>query len=304
MKTAGFLCFLVLTGCSSVKSHTDTPTSGEINIGVDDSYRPVSDAEVTVFQSLYDKTKIHTRYVTEDSAFIDLQYDSARLIFSSRKLTTQEEDYFHSKKLYPEQVKVATDAVAIIVNNNNPDTLLSVDALSLILAGKDSLWKQVNNASHLNKIDVVFDHDNSTNLNYMRRTFVNGGKFPDYCFAVHSNTEVIEFVSKSVNAIGIIGESWISDDTDSTTIGFMKKVKAVALALHDSKNVSTYFQPYQVYLKTGDYPLCRDMYIISREPYTGLGSGFLAFVASDRGQRIIYKAGILPATVPTHIIKY
>jgi phosphate transport system substrate-binding protein len=49
--------------------------------------------------------------------------------------------------------------------------------------------------------------------------------------------------------------------------------------------------------------LYRTVYIISREARAGLGSGFTAFVAGDKGQRIILKSGLVPATAPIRIVE-
>jgi phosphate transport system substrate-binding protein len=53
----------------------------------------------------------------------------------------------------------------------------------------------------------------------------------------------------------------------------------------------------------GQYPLLRDVMIVSREARTGLASGFMAFMASDKGQRIVLKSGLVPATMPIRIIE-
>lgn len=288
--------FIYSCGQPSGKSHTDTPTSGTLNMASDDSYEPTVEAEKEVFQALYVNTSIHVKYEPEDSLFADLMHDSARLIVAGRKLTAQEEAYFKSVQLFPEQVKIATDGLAFIVNNDNPDTMLCMDKIKAIFKG-DSLWDSPGKG----KITVVFDHENSSNSRYIRQNLMGDTKFPSYCFALNSNPQVINYVSKNKQALGVIAVNWISNDYDSATEGFLSKVKVVWVsATRDGRH----FQPYPYYIKTGDYPLCRDVYMIKTEPYVGLGSGFLSFVTSDKGQRIIYYQGILPATVPTHIISF
>jgi phosphate transport system substrate-binding protein len=47
----------------------------------------------------------------------------------------------------------------------------------------------------------------------------------------------------------------------------------------------------------------REVYTINRETFTGLGSGFIAFVAGEKGQRIILRAGMVPATMPVRLIQ-
>jgi len=49
--------------------------------------------------------------------------------------------------------------------------------------------------------------------------------------------------------------------------------------------------------------LWREVYILSKEAYTGLGTGFTAFVASERGQRIVLKFGLVPATMPVRLVE-
>jgi phosphate transport system substrate-binding protein len=51
-----------------------------------------------------------------------------------------------------------------------------------------------------------------------------------------------------------------------------------------------------------NYPLRRDIYIISREARTGLGSGFASFVAGQKGQLIFQKSGLMPANVQARIV--
>jgi len=299
----GYFLVTLLAGCGNggtPEKIKDTPTSGNICISADDEYSPLTEAEISVFEGLYRKTKIRSVYTTEDSAFSLLKNDSVRLIVVGRKLLADEETYFNDKKLHPEQVKIGTDALVFIVNNSNPDTLISLDKIKLLFNGKDSLWKQVDIKSQLNKVSVVFDHENSGNSHYISQKLLQGNKFPSYCFALHSNKEVIDYVSKNVNALGIIGANWISNEYDTSVIRFRKSIKVVAISIKESANPADYYKPDPYYMQTDQYPLCRDIFIISREAYTGLGSGFLSFVTSNNGQRIVYREGLLPSRAVSH----
>ncbi len=284
-------------GCGQPgQGHTNTTTSGVVTIYSDDSYKPLVDTEVQVYDGIYDKATIHVRYKSEDSLFLDLMHDSTELIVAGRKLTKQEEDYFHSKQLTPEQVQIATDGLAIIVNNNNPDTVFTMDKIRAIFKG-DSAW----DASGTGKISVVFDHANSSNSRYIRENLIKGDKFPANCFAVSSNSQVIDYVSKNENAMGVIAVNWISNDHDSTVQGFLNKVKVAYIS--ETKE-DTPRQPYPYYINDGEYPLSRNVYIIKTEPYVGLASGFLSFVTADRGQRIILLEGIVPVYAVNHKISF
>ena len=285
--------------------YLDSPTLGEISISVDESLYPVIDAEIPTFQALYPGTKINAHYVPENFAIEQLIHDSVRLAVITRTLTADELKYFEQQKLQITNVPIAADAIALIVNRNNSDTLLTYEQLVGIMKGQIRNWTQINQSSRLSGIHVVFDNSNSSTIRMMKDSLAKTAQLPSYCFAVDSNPKVIDYVSSHENAVGLIGVSWISDQDDSLTRSFLDKIKVVSLSNGQSPHSDRveFYQPFQAEIKLRQYPLRRDVYIVSRESRSGLGAGFAAFVASERGQRIIHKAGLLPATMPTRIIQ-
>lgn len=283
---------------------SDSPTSGSIKIGADEEFKPLTRAEVNVYSALYLNTKIIPVYGSEDSMVDLLIKDSIRLAVISRKLTKAEETYFNNQKLFPEQVKIGEDAITFIVNNSNPDTMLSVEQIKSVFMGKDSLWEQIDKHNEQGKITAVFDYGNSGNAKYITHNFMTAQKFPAWCFALNGNKKVIDYVSRTPNSIGIIGLNWLSREYDTAVINELKKVKVVSVSAKQSSNIHDYIEPSMETLYSGEYPFNRDIYIISREAYTGLGSGFISHVTSNKGQRIIYQEGLLPVHMPSHNIHY
>jgi phosphate transport system substrate-binding protein len=103
----------------------------------------------------------------------------------------------------------------------------------------------------------------------------------------------------------VIGVNWISDRRDSTSIRFLKKVNVVGISRSDNPaSEDDYIQPYQGYLAQGTYPLRREVFIVSREARAGLGTGFASFITGDKGQRIILKSGLVPASMPVRIVGF
>ncbi len=297
-----FLFLIFLTACGSKSQYNDTPTSGSISIAVDETFKPIAQAEIDVFQSIYNSTEIKPSYDSEKISFKKLLNDSVRMIICSRKLNNQEKEIFRSKKFFPKEIKIATDAIALIVHPSNKDTIISVENLKEILNGKITNWQQIYPTSKLGKITLVFDNQNSSTVHYLIDAVCKGDSLSNKLTALSVNSEVINFVSKNPNAIGVIGTSFVSDRDDSTSISFLKTIKVMAVSKEHTATYENSFQPYQAYIATQQYPLYRDVYIILSEPRTGLASGFTSFITSDRGQRIILKSGILPATRPVRII--
>ena len=153
-----------------------------IAIAADESFEPIIQEEIDVFESLYPLAGIVPRYTTEVEAINLLLKDSVRLsqpVYSDhshcsgifrhiiyhlliclqrtyiarrqrfpatnriRTLTEEEMNSFHSRKFYPREMKLATDGLALIVNRANPDSLISVRNFRRILTGKVKEWKAV-----------------------------------------------------------------------------------------------------------------------------------------------------------------
>ncbi len=279
---------------------TDTPTSGEVNVVVDESFQKLFDTQIFTFEAIYKNAKIHVNYLPENEALTRMINDSCKVVVMCRDLTETERKSFEAKNLFPISTKIAEDAIVLLVNPENKDTALTVDQVKSILIGKDSLWKQLNDKSELEGINVVFDNAGSANARYMRDTLLEGKEFSKNVFAVKSNNEVIEYVSTHKNAIGFLSVNWISDMDDSSSTNILKKVKVVGISKEEGSNP---VKAYQAYIKTKEYPFTRNVYMISRQTRAGLGMGFVSFVAGDKGQLMILKAGLIPAIAPVRLVE-
>jgi len=281
----------------------ETSTRGKVVIGVDDSYRLLSEAELYTFQSLYQYAKITPLYLTEDSILQLYLKDSIRMMITSRKLSKNEEAYLESKQIVPRTTLVAYDAVAFIVNRNNKDTLLRFNSIRDIFQGKVTKWKQVNPKSKLNDISIVFDNTRSANVRYMSDKFKLKAGLPKNCFAAQTNDEVINYVEKHPEAIGILSVNWVSDPQDSVSHAFLKRVKVAAISSEFYSEGNDFYFPHPAYIADKSYPFIREVYTINRETFAGLGSGFIQFVAGEKGQRIILRSGMVPATMPVRLVQ-
>ena len=294
---------LIITACNRSGKIDDTPTSGRLKISVDESFAPIIDSHVYTFQKLYKYAKIQASYKPEGEVIKDLLTDSSRLIVISRLLTPNEKQYFEKIKIIPRVTKVAVDGVALIVNPITPDSLLTMAQLKEIFSGRANSWKKINPESKLSELTIVFDNNNSSTARYILDSINQKQPLPPNTFAAKSNPALIDYVAKNPNAIGVLGVNWISDFDDSAAVGFLRKIKVVAVsAKNNPASADDYFQPFQGYLAQGTYPLRRNLYIISREARAGLGTGFASFVAAEKGQRIFLKSGLLPATMPIRLV--
>ncbi len=297
-------CMLLAGGCRFFKGnpYQNTTISGTTNIVVDETFRPVMEAEIDLFKGIYGYSEINAKYLPENEAFERLLNDSVQLIVASRKLRSDEIAILNNQKLFPKQLKVATDAIALIVHPSCKDTLISLNQIREILSGKITNWNQLNPESSSIPIKVLFDNEKSGIVKFMVDSICQGKFVATTASALQFNRDVIEYTASHPGVLGFIGASWISNKNDSLHLSFHKKIKVISVSASDNPNLENSYKPYQAYLLDNMYPLTRSVYMINSEPRSGLSTGFVSFVASDKGQRIILKSGIIPAVAPTRVV--
>ena len=140
---ASGLALFACRGRQTKDKYTDTATSGFISISADESFRRIVQQEIDVFESIYTMAGIDPIYASEVDAINLLLKDSVRLTVSTRRLTDAEKAGLEEKKFFPKEFKVASDAIALIVNRQNPDSIISLKDLSRILTGEVTEWSEL-----------------------------------------------------------------------------------------------------------------------------------------------------------------
>ena len=294
---------LMAFGCGSNEKQIDeTTTRGNISVAVDASYQKLVDAELYVFSSLYKYAQVKPVYTSEGRALELLKNDSVRFVLMSRKLNEQERVYFKEKNRIPKETLIAYDGVAFICNKKNTDTTLSFTEIKSLFSGSIKRWNQLG-SSNTDSVLLVFESHKSGNARFIKDYFKLSA-LPANCFAANDNAQVIKYVEEHPSAIGILSSGLIADMDDSLSQQFLDKVKVMGVSSKDDpEGLKGFVQPYQEYIGEGSYPFKREIYIVNCEIGTRLGTGFASFIASDKGQRIILKSGLLPAVTPVRFIE-
>jgi phosphate transport system substrate-binding protein len=299
MRKLVYILFIISSfsiGCATTEESTsenDTPTSGKISMAVDESLSPIAEAEVDIFQHQYPNAKVTIRQRSEADCVKELYDDSCKAIMVGRQLTPEEKKSFKSLSFEPPHLKIATDAIALIVHPNNRDTNMTFVQAQQVLSGAITNWSQLKGKKS-GELNMVFDNQNSGTVSYILN-LTGKNQMPANAYAAKSNLEAVNYVASHENAIGVIGWSWISDSDDPKTRDYLSKVRLVSLSPRENAQAGEYYKPYQLNLAQGKYPLSREVFLIQRERRNGLSAGFTAFVGGEIGQLILLKAGLLPA---------
>jgi phosphate transport system substrate-binding protein len=280
----------------------ETPTRGKITITADESFRPIIETEVYTFSHLYENAHITPQFKPEYDVISDFMNDSVKVIITSKKLTDYQIQYLRDTLIVARTTTFAYDALALVTNKENKDTLLTFNSVRDIFLGNVKTWNNIDPKSKLGTIRVIFDNNKSGNIRYFKELFGIKDTLKGNFFAVNSNPEVINFVSRNPDAIGIVSVNWISDKDDSLSLNFTNKVNTLAIS-QQYVNDGSFYRPQQGFIYDKSYPFVREIYVITRETFPGLGSGFVNWLCAEQGQRIVLKSGLVPATMPIRLVQ-
>lgn len=307
---------MAVAACSPIKKGEYAKGSGTVYC--DDGFKNILDEEINVFEYSYPDASIIPFYVSEEETMQKLLADSTQAIIVTRELTKDQIKYMKAKhKRVVKQNCIAVDAVALIVNKNNPVSQLSVSELSDILNGKITRWDQLA-GKDTTAIKIVFDHQGSSTVSYLRDKFLpKGARLSELAktFAQNNNGQVLDIVKKDPNALGVISVSWLgadlsaarkvpldrrvedySNENDTIATELTTEVNIIKVSNPTSENDFSPigYKPYQAYIYSGEYPLFRKVYMISAASNSTVIHSFYTFVTGFVGQKIITKTGILP----------
>ncbi|WP_420151589.1 PstS family phosphate ABC transporter substrate-binding protein [Spirosoma sp.] len=284
-----------LWGCNNGKPPLDNPSQGSIIIAADESFHPLVTQLTSAYSGIYPNTHFKIIFKPEQEAINMMLHDSARLVFATRTLKPSERAVLNQRKIKGATEKIATDGVALIINKANTDSLITMNELRGIFNGQYKEWAQLGKSNQNGPITLVFDNNNSSNLEFVLNTFNVKDVSKLRIFTTRSNREVIDFVRKNPSALGFIGVNWISDSDEPLSVELAKDLRVMGVSPKENPTQrDDYFQPFQEDLGMQRYPLRRPVYILSRETHPGLGGGLINYIARDAGSLIIRKLGLWP----------
>ena len=273
---------------------SDTHGRGKAVIYVEESFKPLFDTSIYTFESQFPHADIEPIYSSEGKIIEAFFQNKTKTICISRDFTDAEKAQLKKQNVEVRSDKVAQDAVTLIVNPENTDTLMTVQRLKRILTGKDTIWPGLKT-----KINVVYDQESSANFNFLRE-YCGKKNIPVNILAVNGNEEVINYVKENKSALGVIGLNWISDQDDFDVLDFVSGITVVSLAKSEKDE---FFKPYAAFVYTKEYPLTREIWLINKGKRSGLNTGFVLFMIGEKGQTIVQKSALVPATAPIRLIQ-
>lgn len=316
---------MTLSACGEIKK--GEYASGTAAVFCDDGFKNILDEEIQAFEFSYPNATIVPFYTSEQACIDSLLADKCQSIIITRDFTKEERAQIkaENRRIVRSQ-PIAVDAVAMIVNKDNPVGALSMEEIGKILKGEITHWNQLA-GNDTTAIKVVFDSEGSSTVSYMRDTFLpKGKKITDYIrpYAQKNNAAVFDVVKKDPDALGIISVSWLGNDlsvaqqvpmnermedyaneNDSINTDLTDEVNIIKVSNPNEDNdfSPVAYKPYQLYINSGEYPLFRKVWMVSTASNSTVLHSFYTFVTGFVGQKIIIKSGIMPYHVHSRVVQ-
>ena len=283
------------SGNKSKSGRTDTYSSGVIDFASDESFSPIIEEEREVFEATYPKAKVNPIYTNESDGMEMLLNKKTHLLITARDFKPEELKNLKDRGFAPRTIRLAYDGLALIINKENTDSCITVKDIARILDGSATKWSDIYPGSKRGDITLVFDNEKSSAVHYAEDSILGGKPITSKnVTAAQTSAEVVNYVAKTPNAIGIIGSNWLNDKRDTTNLTFNKNIRLMSVSKLDTATPNNSWKPYQYYIYNNNYPLIRTIYGLLNDPRNGLPWGFAHFIESAKGQMIILKAGLLP----------
>lgn len=297
------LLVTVFFGCDQKPESTETQTEGRIVVAGSDGAVKMMRRQSQRFMALYPKSDIVILGGGSKAGIVALNEGRARIAVVSRDLTAEEDSVIRLNGGKAKGYKIAHDGLAVIVNSGNQVRQLTFEQLEKIFTGKVSGWSRAGGS--LGMVMVV-PGPNLGSYEYFQKIVMKGAPYSKKAYPCSANAQIVETVKKYPGAVGLVPMSYLYSDWDVWPPVKEKGIKAVAVGLVKE---SGFFMPNQKTVNEGNYPLTHPLYLYVNETLErtfvegrySLAHGFVTFVCSNEGQRIVAKQGLVPATVPVLI---
>ena len=278
-----------LAGCSGNQgSHINTgELSGSVKILGSNTVTPLSSVWAEEFIKMHPKVNIAVSGPGTGAGIAALINDTIDICQASRTIKLKEIDQAKTRGIEPYEIKVATDALSLVVNPTNPVSELTIGQLSAIYTNEVSNWNEVggNNAP----IVVISRDTNSGTHVFFKEHVVQMQGLPtedkslEYGSKVlflPSTEEGVSEVARNPNAIFYPGLGYVTSAVNLLAIKKMAGSPAVLPSVDTALD--------------GTYPIARPLLYYTKGVPVGTIKAYIDYCLSSEGQDKVTELGYVP----------
>jgi phosphate transport system substrate-binding protein len=286
----GGILFLLLAGCSGRSQEagsavTSSQNSAYIENKGSDTIVNLALAWAEAYQKVEPGVSISVTGGGSGTGLTALVNKTVDIANASRQISPEELASAQAAGLEPQEFVIARDAIAVIVNPENPVNHLSLEQLSKIYRGEINNWSEVggedrpivrlsretNSGTHVYFLDAVVRLGNSQDKAIFSRDTL----------LLPSSEGIIAEVRDNPNAIGYDGLGYVTSE-----------VKMVAVS--GLEHPEHYVLPSAATVTNGTYVISRSLYMYTQNPPVGAIKDYLDWILSPDAQKIVVDLGFVP----------
>jgi phosphate transport system substrate-binding protein len=205
---------------------------------------------------------------------------------ASRAMKSEEKQQAEANGIKPVEFVVSRDAIAVIVNPENPVRRLTLQQISDIYSGKINNWFEVGGDDRP-IVRLSRETNSGTHVYFLETVLRLGDKTNPTLFSTDtlllpSSEGIISEVRQNPNAIGYDGLGYVPADLKSSVI---------AVARVDG---GPYVIPSIATVNDSSYPVARDLYMYTAGEPAGAIKDYINWILSPEAQAIVADLGFVP----------
>jgi phosphate transport system substrate-binding protein len=281
------LLFSFLIGCSSSGNPSDSSAPQEttyIDNKGSDTIVNLALAWAERYNQINSDVSISVTGGGSGTGIAALMNGTVDIANASRSIKPEEVEAIKANGDEPVEFVIARDAIAIVVNPNNPVNELTLQQISDIYSGKTKNWEEVGGEDRP-IVRLSRETNSGTHVYFLEHVLRLGDKNNQTFFSAEtlllpSSEGIGAEVRQNPNAIGYDGLGYVTHD-----------MKVVAVARDAS---GPYVMPSANTVNRGEYPIARDLYMYTDGQPTDVIAAYLDWILSPVAQEIVTELGFVP----------
>ncbi|MBI5841578.1 MAG: phosphate ABC transporter substrate-binding protein [Chloroflexi bacterium] len=276
---------IISISCSSTASAQTSPDSASyIENKGSDTIVNLALAWAEKYQSDHANVRISVTGGGSGTGIAALLNGTVDIANASRQIKGEEVEEAKSKGINPVEHIIARDAIAVIVNPENPVSQLTLKQISDIYSGKITNWSEVGGEDRP-VVKLSRETNSGTHVYFLETVLRLGSKEDKTLFSMDtlllpSSEGIIAEVRQNPNAIGYDGLGYVPKD-----------LKMIAIA---EKDGGAYVLPSIETVNDLTYPIARDLYMYTNGEPAGIVKEYLDWILSPEAQEIVAELGFVP----------
>ena len=279
------LATIILAGCTgqTAGGSPQSPTQAIENVGSDTMVN-LALAWAEAYQPAHPVVRISVTGGGSGTGLAALINGTIDIANASRQIKPEEMAEAQANGVDPREFVVARDAIAIIVNPENPVDHLTIDQLSDIYSGAISNWAEVGGEDRP-IVRLSRETNSGTHVYFLEQVVRRGDRqdrtlFSPETLLLPSSEGITAEIRQNPNAIGYDGLGYVTPDVKVVAVG---RSPAGPFQIHSAETVND-----------GRYPIARDLYMYTDGEPTGEVAAYLQWILIHEAQAIVADLGFVP----------